>query len=190
MKDGLPAVVYALTFPNGKKYIGATTNLKKRWIEHVGSSSKTNRRVSQAIKEFGKDSVKVEILSHHSSITEAYQGEIAAIAELKTFAPDGYNYTIGGIGGFWDYGPLGTELKRNIKNEWWKSIVYQRDDVVGIDASIIMNPVVWEKSGHTEAFSDPLVECKICHLRFRADKKEELIVHEKEHNVRHSGKSR
>ncbi len=76
----------------------------------------------------------------------------------------------GGIAGFWDYGPLGVELKNNIKKEWWRSIVYQRDDIVGIDASIIMNPKVWEASGHVAAFTDPLVECKNCHNRFRADK--------------------
>lgn len=76
----------------------------------------------------------------------------------------------GGIAGFWDYGPLGVELKNNIKREWWKRIVYQREDVVGIDASIIMNPKVWEASGHVAAFTDPLVECKNCHNRFRADK--------------------
>lgn len=75
----------------------------------------------------------------------------------------------GGIGGFWDYGPLGIELKNNIKKEWWKSMVYQRSDVVGIDASIIMNPKVWQASGHVEAFTDPLIECKECHHRFRAD---------------------
>src|SRR5258708_37384560 len=78
----------------------------------------------------------------------------------------------GGLQGFWDYGPLGAELKRNVKNEWWKSMVQLREDVVGIDDSIIMNPTVWEKSGHVEAFSDPLVECKICNARFRADKEE------------------
>ena len=87
----------------------------------------------------------------------------------------------GGIQGFWDYGPLGTELKRNIKAEWWKSMVYGRDDVVGIDASIIMNPEVWKASGHLEAFTDPLVECKICHQRIRADNKEEISSHEKLH---------
>ncbi|MEK7091013.1 MAG: glycine--tRNA ligase [Patescibacteria group bacterium] len=75
----------------------------------------------------------------------------------------------GGITGFWDYGPLGVELKNNIKREWWKSMVYNRDDVVGLDAAIVMNPVVWEASGHTKAFTDPLVECKKCHHRFRAD---------------------
>lgn len=78
----------------------------------------------------------------------------------------------GGYKGFWDYGPVGVELKKNIKNEWWKTMVYDRDDVVGIDASVIMNPIVWEKSGHLTAFTDPLVECKECHKRFREDQKD------------------
>lgn len=76
----------------------------------------------------------------------------------------------GGIGGFWDYGPLGAELKNNIKRAWWKAMVQDRGDIVGIDASVIMNPDVWVASGHVETFSDPLVECKNCHHRFRADK--------------------
>jgi glycyl-tRNA synthetase len=75
----------------------------------------------------------------------------------------------GGIGGFWDYGPLGVELKNNIKRAWWKAVVQDRDDVFGVDASIIMNPNVWRASGHVETFSDPLVECRTCHHRFRAD---------------------
>ncbi|MBI5035027.1 MAG: glycine--tRNA ligase [Chloroflexi bacterium] len=75
----------------------------------------------------------------------------------------------GGIGGFWDYGPLGVELKNNIKRAWWKAMVQDRDDVVGIDAAIIMNPNVWVASGHVATFSDPLVECKNCHKRFRED---------------------
>lgn len=87
----------------------------------------------------------------------------------------------GGISGFWDFGPLGVELKNNLKREWWKSMVQLRDDVVGIDASIIMNPEVWKASGHIDAFTDPLVECKICHQRFRADKSEEIKEHEKTH---------
>lgn len=76
----------------------------------------------------------------------------------------------GGFGGFYDYGPMGAELKNNIKREWWKFMVYQRDNVVGMDAAIIMNPDVWKASGHVDHFTDPLVECKNCHLRFRADK--------------------
>ena len=75
----------------------------------------------------------------------------------------------GGLSGCWDYGPLGVELKRNVKEAWWQSIVQQRDDVVGLDASILMHPDVWRASGHVSGFSDPLVECKECHLRFRDD---------------------
>ena len=75
----------------------------------------------------------------------------------------------GGLSSCWDYGPLGVEMKRNIKQAWWQTIVQSRDDVVGLDTSILMHPRVWEASGHITGFSDPLVECKKCNLRFRAD---------------------
>ena len=75
----------------------------------------------------------------------------------------------GGIQGVYDFGPLGVSLRNNIKRAWWRSIVELRDDVVGIDAGIIMNPKVWVASGHVQNFTDPLVECKKCHQRFRAD---------------------
>lgn len=75
----------------------------------------------------------------------------------------------GGLSNSWDYGPVGVELKNNIKNLWWKTFVHGRDDVVGIDAALIMNPKVWEASGHVSNFADPLVECKKCHSRFRVD---------------------
>jgi glycyl-tRNA synthetase len=75
----------------------------------------------------------------------------------------------GGIGGFWDYGPLGVEMKNNIKRAWWRSMVQERDDIVGLDAAIIMNPRVWEASGHVAVFTDPMVDCKNCKHRFRAD---------------------
>ncbi|MDE2001323.1 MAG: glycine--tRNA ligase [Patescibacteria group bacterium] len=75
----------------------------------------------------------------------------------------------GGLANSWDYGPLGVELKNNIKQEWWKRFVHQRTDVVGIDSALIMNPKVWEASGHLSNFSDPLVECPKDHQRFRAD---------------------
>jgi glycyl-tRNA synthetase len=75
----------------------------------------------------------------------------------------------GGINGFWDYGPLGTELKRNVKDAWWRSMTQERDDIVGLDASIIMHPKIWEASGHTSTFSDPMVDCLLTKKRFRAD---------------------
>jgi glycyl-tRNA synthetase len=75
----------------------------------------------------------------------------------------------GGFANSWDYGPLGVELKNNIKHAWWKRFVQGRDDMVGLDASILMNPKVWEASGHLDNFSDPLVDCKECKRRFRAD---------------------
>ncbi len=74
----------------------------------------------------------------------------------------------GGLGSCWDYGPMGVELKRNVKDAWWKAIVQERDDVAGIDTSIMMHPKVWKASGHVDSFTDPLVECKSCHLRWRA----------------------
>jgi len=75
----------------------------------------------------------------------------------------------GGLGSTWDYGPLGVELKRNVKEAWWRSVVTERDDMVGLDAAILMHPQVWVASGHVENFSDPLVECKECNSRFRQD---------------------
>ena len=75
----------------------------------------------------------------------------------------------GGAGATWDFGPLGVELKNNVKRAWWRSMVQLRDDIVGIDAAILMHPKVWEASGHVENFTDPLVECANCKHRFRAD---------------------
>ncbi len=75
----------------------------------------------------------------------------------------------GGLANSWDYGPLGVELKNNIKQLWWKKFVQNRDDIVGIDSALIMNPKVWEASGHLKNFSDALIECKNCHHRFRVD---------------------
>ena len=87
----------------------------------------------------------------------------------------------GGLRGTWDYGPLGSELKHNLKDAWWEFMVRQRDNIVGVQAAIMMNPKVWEASGHTESFTDPLVECKICHSRIRADQEEEIKAHEQAH---------
>jgi glycyl-tRNA synthetase len=80
----------------------------------------------------------------------------------------------GGINGFWDYGPLGAELKRNVKELWWNTMTRQRDDVVGLEATIIMHPQIWKASGHVDTFSDPMIDCKTCKGRFRADQTNEI----------------
>ena len=85
----------------------------------------------------------------------------------------------GGSRSAWDYGPLGVELKENIKRQWWQTMVSGRDDVVGLDSSIILPRKVWEASGHVEAFVDPLIECTSCHKRFRADHLEEAFEEKK-----------
>src|ERR671920_330265 len=79
----------------------------------------------------------------------------------------------GGTGSVWDYGPLGVELKKNLKERWWHSMVRAREDIEGLDAAILMHPRVWEASGHVSGFVDPLVDCKTCKGRFRADKLED-----------------
>jgi glycyl-tRNA synthetase len=85
----------------------------------------------------------------------------------------------GGLRAAWDYGPLGVEIKNNIKRQWWRSMVQIRDDIVGLDSSVILAPEVWEASGHVTQFTDPLTECQSCHHRFRAD---QLIdVYEEKH---------
>ena len=100
-----------------------------------------------------------------------------AVAELETIVslskrrgfvfPSSEIY--GGINAVWDYGPLGVELKNNVKRAWWRSMVQERDDIVGLDAGILMHPQVWVTSGHVGSFSDPLVECQTDHRRFRLD---------------------
>ena len=93
---------------------------------------------------------------------------VASLAKRRGFVfPSSEIY--GGMAGFWDYGPLGVELKNNVKQAWWRHMVQLRDDVEGIDAAIIMNPRVWEASGHVAGFSDPMVDCRNCKFRFRLD---------------------
>src|SRR3989344_6216758 len=116
----------------------------------------------------------------HSINSGQVMEKIAALTKSRGFIFPGSDI-YGGLAGFWDYGPLGTELKNNIKKEWWNKMVHKRDDVVGIDAAIIMNPEVWKASGHVDSFTDPLVECKLCHRRVRADYEEERRAHSEEH---------
>lgn len=111
--------------------------------------------------------------------------KITSLAKRRGFIFPG-SEIYGGLAGTWDYGPLGTWLKLHIKREFWNSSVYTRDDIVGIDAAILMNPKVWEASGHTEAFTDPLIECKSCHTRIRADHLEEVSRHEETHQEKTS----
>jgi glycyl-tRNA synthetase len=94
--------------------------------------------------------------------------EIVSLAKRRGFIfPSSEIY--GGLASCYDYGPLGAEIKRNVKDAWWKSMVQGREDVVGLDASILMHPKVWEASGHVSGFTDPLVECKTCGFRVRED---------------------
>ncbi len=95
--------------------------------------------------------------------------EIVSLCKRRGFVYPG-SEIYGGLASTWDYGPLGVELKNNIKNLWWKYFVQDREDMVGLDGSVILNPKVWEASGHIKNFKDALVECKKCHQRFRPDK--------------------
>ena len=94
--------------------------------------------------------------------------EITSLCKRRGFIWQG-SEVYGGMAGTWDYGPLGVMLKRNIINAWWKYFVDSESNMFAVDAAIIMNPKTWQASGHTTTFADPLVECKECHSRFRAD---------------------
>jgi glycyl-tRNA synthetase len=102
---------------------------------------------------------------------KASMDTIVSLAKRRGFVfPSSEVY--GGFSSTWDYGPLGVELKRNIKNLWWRDMVQLRDDIVGLDSSILMSPLVWQASGHLTEFNDPMVDCKSCKRRFRADQVE------------------
>lgn len=103
-----------------------------------------------------------------ASERRATMDEITALAKRRGFVFQS-SEIYGGINGFWDYGPLGTILKRNVKQAWWRDTVELRDDVVAFDSSIVMHPLVWKASGHVDAFNDLLVDCRVCKHRFRFD---------------------
>ena len=120
-------------------------------------------------------------MKHSSNQPDNVMERLVSLCKRRGFVfPSSELY--GGLGGFYDYGPLGVELKRNIEQAWWSEIVQKRSDIVGMESSVIMNPRVWKASGHLKSFTDPLVECKVCHERFRADLKEEIAGH------KHQGK--
>jgi len=99
---------------------------------------------------------------------EATMEKLVSLSKRRGFLYPGSDI-YGGLSGTWDYGPLGVALKNNVKNIWWRMFVEEREDMYGVDAAILMNPKAWEASGHVTGFSDPLVECKKCKRRFRAD---------------------
>src|SRR2546421_4507114 len=102
------------------------------------------------------------------SPTDNVMDKVVSLAKRRGFVFQS-SEIYGGLGSVWDYGPLGVELKRNIKERWWHSMVRDREDIEGLDAAILMHPRVWEASGHVSGFTDPLVDCKHCKNRFRAD---------------------
>jgi glycyl-tRNA synthetase len=113
--------------------------------------------------------VRLGQVSMNSETSNDLMSKIVSLCKRRGFIFQS-SEIYGGLRSCYDYGPLGVELKRNIANEWWKAMVYEREDIVGIDASIMMHPRVWQTSGHLSGFSDPLVDCLNCRERFRADK--------------------
>src|SRR5205814_10188044 len=100
---------------------------------------------------------------------------IVSLAKRRGFVyPSSEIY--GGSRSAWDYGPLGVELKDNVRRQWWKAMVQHRDDIVGLDSAVVLARDVWVASGHVDAFVDPLTECQSCHKRFRADQLEEAYA--------------
>ena len=108
--------------------------------------------------------------------TEKTMEKIVALCKNRGFVFPG-SEIYGGLANTWDYGPLGAELKKNIKNAWWKKFVQENPYNVGLDAAILMNPQTWVASGHLGGFSDPLMDCRECHERFRADKDDISLHH-------------
>src|SRR5438309_731170 len=104
------------------------------------------------------------LMSSHNNVME----KLVSLAKRRGFVFQS-SEIYGGLGSVWDYGPLGVELKKNIKERWWRSLVHEREDIEGLDAAILMHAKVWEASGHLAGFADPLVDCKQCKNRFRAD---------------------
>ncbi|MCL2217134.1 MAG: glycine--tRNA ligase, partial [Defluviitaleaceae bacterium] len=100
--------------------------------------------------------------------TEKTLEKIVALAKSRGFVFPG-SEIYGGFANTWDYGPLGVELKNNVKRAWWKKFIQENQYNVGIDCAIMMNPAVWEASGHVGGFNDPLMDCRACKERFRAD---------------------
>lgn len=122
---------------------------------------------------------KSEQIADQQTQSKAFTMEqLVSLAKRRGFVYPG-SEIYGGLANSWDYGPLGVELKNNIKLAWWRNFVQDRPDVVGLDSAILMNPQVWEASGHLDGFSDPLLDCKVCKTRHRADKLIEAYLEKK-----------
>lgn len=115
---------------------------------------------------------KVKHPSADDLVTDVALKDIANLCKRRGFIFQN-SEIYGGIGSVWDYGPLGVELKKNVKDQWWKSMVYDRSDVEGLDSAILMNPDTWKASGHVSSFADLMVDCRECKKRFRIDKLKE-----------------
>jgi len=162
--------------------------VKSKSIAYLGKDRvEAEKKAKEIIDNFGKDSLKSEVsgeklvekkIDREIELTIGEKkGSILTIEGLANFCkrkgfvyPSGEIY--GGLGGFWDFGHLGVELKNNIKKEWWRFHIQKREDIVGIDGSIITNPKVWEASGHVESFVDVAVVCKKCGFKTKVDKHE------------------
>ena len=110
--------------------------------------------------------------------TEKTMEKIVALCKNRGFVFPG-SEIYGGLANSWDYGPLGVEMKNNVKRAWWKKFVQENPYNVGLDSAILMNPQVWVASGHVSTFNDPLIDCKACKMRHRADKLVESYVQER-----------
>jgi glycyl-tRNA synthetase len=156
--------------------------VKTKTLAYLGKTKKdADKRAKEIIKGMEKgEGVVASVPSTKSSTLQVKSKEIPtkiSIEEMATFCkrkgfvyPSGDIY--GGLSGFWDFGPLGVELKNNLKREWWKFHVQERDDIVGIDGAIVTNPKVWEASGHVANFQDVAVVCKKCKLKTKIEKSE------------------
>ena len=118
----------------------------------------------------------------NSRLAQLGQGElmdrIVALSKRRGFIFQSSEF-YGGVNGAWDYGPVGVLLKRNVKEAWWRAMTEEREDIVGLDSAILMHPMVWKASGHIDEFSDPMVDCKLCKKRFRADDLEGAVCGQK-----------
>ena len=152
-----------------RKSVREKNKIISKHIAYLGADkSEAYKKAGEIIKKMGKGEKNKDALTGEKSLSVE---EMASFCKRKGFVyPSAEIY--GGLAGFWDFGHIGVELKNNIKNEWWNFFVRQREDVVGIDGSIITNPKVWKSSGHVDSFSDILVVCKKCKKTDKIDKHE------------------